>query len=67
MASKIKTYLNNSFLKSKQNDNMPIVKALLKYDQSQFSLLILEYVKVESLTIRETFYITSVIPTVSIK
>jgi hypothetical protein len=27
-----------AFLKSKQNNNMPIVKALLKYDQSNFSL-----------------------------
>ena len=54
----MRNYLNNSFLKTKQNINMPIVKALLKYDQSQFSLLILEYVELESLTIRETFYIT---------
>jgi group I intron endonuclease len=62
LASRMRNYLNNSFLKSKQNFNMPIVKALLKYGQLQFSLLILEYVELESLTIRETFYITSVIP-----
>ena len=54
----MKNYLNNNFLKSKQNINMPIVKALLKYDQSNFSLLILEYVEPKFLTVRETFYIT---------
>jgi group I intron endonuclease len=62
IASRMRNYLNNSFLKSKQNINMPIVSALLKYDQSNFSLLILEYVGYESLTIRETFYITTLIP-----
>jgi len=44
----MKSYLNNNFLKSKKkNVNMPIVKALLKYDQSNFTLLILEYVEPE--------------------
>ena len=62
LASRMKNYLNNTFLKSKQNVNMPIVKALLKYDQSNFTLLILEYVEPEFLTIRETYYITYVIP-----
>jgi GIY-YIG catalytic domain len=52
LASRIINYLNNTFLKSKQNKNMPIIRALLKYDQSKFTLLILEYVEVESLTIR---------------
>jgi group I intron endonuclease len=58
----MRNYLNNTFLKSKQNVNMPIVRALLKYDQSNFTLLILEYVEPESLTARETFYITHVMP-----
>lgn len=62
LASRMRNYLNNTFLKSKQNVNMPIVKALLKYDQSNFSLLILEYAKPETLMARETFYITHVIP-----
>jgi len=62
IASRMRNYLNNTFLKSKQNINMPIVSALLKYGQSNFTLLILEYVESESLTIRETFYITSLIP-----
>jgi group I intron endonuclease len=62
LASRMKNYLNNTFLKSRQNSNMPIVKALLKYGQSNFSVLILEYVEPENLTIRETLYITLVIP-----
>lgn len=62
LSSRMKNYLNNTFLKSRQNVNMPIVKSLLKYDQSNFILLILEYVEPEFLTIRETFYITYVMP-----
>jgi hypothetical protein len=39
IASRMKNYLNNTFLKSKQNINMPpIVAALLKHDQSNFTL-----------------------------
>jgi len=62
LASRMRNYLNNTFLKSKQNVNMPIARALLKYNQSNFTLLILEYIEPESLTLRETFYITHVIP-----
>jgi group I intron endonuclease len=62
LASRMKNYLNNTFLKSQQNRNIPITRALLKYDQSNFTLLILEYVEVEFLTIRETFYITDIMP-----
>lgn len=58
----MKNYLNNSFLKSKQNSNMPIVKALLKYDQSNFSLWILEYSDYTILNIRETYNIVLLIP-----
>jgi group I intron endonuclease len=58
----MRNYLNNAYLKSKQNINMPITRALLKYDQSNFSLLILEYVEPASLIVRETFYITHVMP-----
>jgi len=60
--NRMRNYLNNNFLKSKQNSNMPIVKALLKYGQYNFSLLILEHVESSSLTIRETYYITLVMP-----
>ena len=62
LASRMKNYLNNSFLKGNKNANMPIVKALLKYGQSNFTFLILEYVEPQTLTIRETFYITHVTP-----
>ena len=62
LASRMKNYLNNTFLKSRQNINMPIVKALLKYSQENFSLLILEYIEPQHLTIRETYYITYVVP-----
>ena len=58
----MRNYLNKAFLKSKQNINMPITKALLKYDYDNFSLLILEYVEPVFLTARETFYITHVMP-----
>jgi len=58
----MRNYLNNLFLKNKKNANMPIVRALLKYGQSNFTLLILEYVEPELLTGRETFYIALVIP-----
>jgi group I intron endonuclease len=62
LASRMKNYLNKTFLKSRQNINMPIVKALLKYDHSNFSLLILKYVEPKSLTTRETHYIIFVMP-----
>nr|YP_009262084.1 GIY-YIG endonuclease [Chrysoporthe deuterocubensis]AMX22159.1 GIY-YIG endonuclease [Chrysoporthe deuterocubensis] len=62
LASRMRNYLNKAFLRSKQNFNMPITKALLKYDYLNFTLYILEYVKAESLTVRETFYITHLIP-----
>lgn len=62
LASRMKNYLNNTFLKSRQNVNMPIVKALLKYGQSNFTLLILEHVEPKFLIIRETYFITSVMP-----
>jgi hypothetical protein len=57
LASRMRNYLNKTFLKSKQNANMPITKALLKYDPSNFTLLILEIVEgsaTEFLTARET-------------
>jgi len=62
LASRMRNYLNKAFLKSKQNANMPITRSLLKYDYSNFSLLILEYVEAEFLTSRETFYIANIIP-----
>ena len=62
LANRMKNYLNTSFLKNKQYSNMPIIKALLKYDKHNFSLWILEYLDIKYLTQRETFYITSILP-----
>ena len=62
LTSRMKNYLNNTFLKSKQNNNIPIVKALLKYDQSNFTLLIIEHVEAQFLLVRETYFITLVMP-----
>lgn len=62
LASRMKNYLNAFFLKSKNNANMPITKALLKYDKTNFSLWILEYADIENLAVRETFYITTITP-----
>ena len=44
-----RNYLNTTFLKNKRNKNMPIVQALLKYGQDNFTVLIVEYVNVENL------------------
>lgn len=42
---------------------MPIVEALLKYGQNNFAvLLVIEYVDVKELTIRETHFITNLLP-----
>jgi group I intron endonuclease len=62
LAARMKNYLNNSYLQSKKNSNMPIAKALLKYGHSNFSFWILEYVSPHKLAIRETLYITELIP-----
>jgi hypothetical protein len=38
LSNRMRSYLNNNFLKSKNNFNMPITKAMLKYNQVNFSL-----------------------------
>jgi len=60
----MRNYLNTTFSSrlKKKNNNMPIVKALLKYGQVNFSVLIVEYVDIENLTVRETYYITQLLP-----
>lgn len=62
LSSRMRNYLNNSFLKSKQNTNAPIVNALLKYGQDNFSLDIIKYVEPSDLSAIETIYITKCIP-----
>lgn len=62
LAIRMRNYLNTTFLKNKKNKNMPIVKALLKYGQSNFAVLIIENVNIENLSVRETHYIRQLLP-----
>ena len=62
LAVRMRNYLNTTFLKNKKNNNMPIVTALLKYGQDNFAVLIVEYINIENLTVRETHYITQLLP-----
>jgi group I intron endonuclease len=55
IAGRMKNYLNISYLKSRKNLNMPIVKALLKYEHGNFALIIIEYLPESDLLTRETF------------
>ena len=55
-------YLNSTFLKNNKNSNMPIIQALLKYGQENLSVLIVEYVNIKNLGVRETYYITQFLP-----
>jgi group I intron endonuclease len=66
LAVRMMNYLNTTFLKNKKNNNMPIIQALLKYDQANFSLLIVEYVDIKNLSVRETYYITHLLPNYNI-
>ena len=51
LGNRMNNYLNNTYLKNKNNNTMPIVKALLKHGQCNFSVLILEYVDYEYLSL----------------
>jgi len=62
LANRVRSYLNNSYLQDKKNSNMPITKALLKYGHSNFSFLVLEHVDSCYLAVRETLYITKLLP-----
>ena len=62
LAVRMRNYLNTTFLKNKRNKNMPIIQALLKYGQDNFAVLIVEFVEVEILPLRETHYITQLLP-----
>ena len=57
-----RNYLNINFLKKKKNIGMPIVQALLKYGSENFAVLIIEFVDINNLAIRETHYITQLLP-----
>lgn len=60
--NRVNSYLNTSHLKSKNNKNSPFIKALLKYGQSGFSFIILEYVPIDQLNDREIFWIALLRP-----
>ena len=62
LAVRMSNYLNTTYLKNKKNNNMPIIQALLKYGQENFAVLIVEYVDIVNLSVRETFYITHLLP-----
>ena len=62
IAGRLNNYLNNSFLNGHKNNNSPFIQALLKYGQSGFGVIILEYVPVEQLGEREIFWIKSLKP-----
>jgi len=62
LAIRMMNYLNTTFLKNRKNDNMPIIQALLKYGQENFAVLIVEYVDIKDLSVRETYYITHLLP-----
>jgi group I intron endonuclease len=62
LALRMSNYLNTTYLKNRKNINLPIIQALLKYEQANFAVLIVEYVNIENLTIRETFYISNLLP-----
>ena len=48
----MRNYLNNSFLSQTKNSNMPITKALLKYGQQNFAVLIIEYTDTPTTNVR---------------
>ena len=62
LAVRMMNYLNTTFLKNRKNNNMPIIQALLKYGQDHFAVLIVEYVDLKNLAIRESHYITHLLP-----
>src|SRR5207237_5035666 len=57
IAGRMRNYLYNAFLNNKKNSNMPIIKALLKYGQNNFAVLIIDYVNFDKLAIREIHFI----------
>lgn len=62
ISTRMRNYLNTTFLKNTKNNNMPIIKSLLKYGHDNFAVLIVEYVHAKNLALRETYYITQTLP-----
>ena len=57
---RVSDYFQNSYLKNK--NNLPIVKAILKYGLGNFALVILEFTDKENLLSREDHYLKSLSP-----
>lgn len=62
LSSRFSNYLNNAYLKQPKNANMPLIRALFKYGQHNFAVLIVEYVDPNFVNIRETHWITTLSP-----
>lgn len=58
----MKNNLNIRYLVSKKNANQPIIKALLKYGPSNFSVVIIEYTPLDVLFEIESFWIIKLKP-----
>jgi group I intron endonuclease len=58
---RMNNYLNNSYLKDKKN-NQVFPRALLKYGQNNFCLIIIEYIPIDLLDTREIFWIALLKP-----
>lgn len=62
LPNRMRNYLNEGFLNNKNNVNMPIVNALLKYGSDNFAMLIIEYTDLDVIIIRETHLIAKLQP-----
>lgn len=62
VVGRINNYLNNSFLNGHKNRGSRFIDALLKYGQSAFGFIILEYVSVTDLGPREIYWISVLKP-----
>jgi group I intron endonuclease len=62
IASRMRNYLNNSYLMSIKNKNMPISRGLLKYGQQNFAVLIIEYCNLDVISLQETYWINKLLP-----
>jgi len=62
IAGRMRNYLNKSYLSNRRNKNMPINNALLKYEHNNFALIIIEYLPINDLLVRETYWINSLTP-----
>jgi len=62
LKDRLRSYFNPAFLDKPSNRNMIISRALLKYNYSSFSLLVVEYCDESLLTAREQYWIDTLQP-----